>query len=523
MDKLKIKNTLTRLSGIFTALLVGLVLILFSGCHRPTKTIDSRPNILFAISDDQSWLHTSINGDPVVKTPVFDRIAKEGVLFTHAFCAAPSCTPSRGAICTGQDIWRLEEGGNLWSTLPSKFPVYPDILEAEGYFIGFTGKGWGPGLNEPGGRSRNPAGPEYNSQKLKNVKPDIDYAANFREFYNQKPKGKPFCFWFGSKDPHRGYEKGSGLKSGKNPNDILVPPFLPDCPEVRSDLLDYYYEIERFDRNLGEIVDFLEKNGELDNTLIVVTSDNGMPFPRGKCTLYDYGVREPLAVCWLTKIKENRIVDDFISFTDFAPTFLEAAGLTPPSDMTGKSFLNLLFSEKNGRIDSFRTKVFSAMERHTFCRLDNVGYPMRSIRTYEYLYIHNYEPGRWPSGDPERWWWREVYDEIDGGPTKKYMMDNRDSEAMKHIFELGFERRPEEELYDLKNDPHQMNNVAYKPQYIAIKQKLRDELDQYLKKTNDPREIGQKIMWDCYPQYCWGPVIRSYDGTKFKVNISSKK
>jgi uncharacterized sulfatase len=297
---------------------------------------------------------------------------------------------------------------------------------------------------------------------------------------------------------------------------VVVPSFLPDSPEVRSDILDYYYEIERFDRDLGKIISFLEQNGEFENTIIVVTGDNGMPFPRAKTTLYDSGVREPLAICWPEKVKGGRIINDLISFADFAPTFLEVAGLIPPSEMTGKSLYSILISGESGMVDSTRTKVFTAMERHTWCRPENVGYPMRAIRTHDYLYIHNYAPDRWPAGDPERWWWREVYDEIDGGPAKYYMMKNRNADSVRHLFKLGFEKRPGEELYDLKNDPDQMNNIAYDHKYETVKLKLSVELVEYLKQTNDPRETGQKIMWDCYDQYCWAPVTRTFDGKGFK-------
>ena len=159
-------------------------------------TTDARPNILFAISDDQSWAHAGVAGDPVVKTPTFDRVAREGVRFTRAFCASPSCTPSRGAILTGQAPWQLKENGNLWSTLRKEFAVYPDLLEKAGYTVGHTRKGWGPGRLPPGGRERNPAGQGFR---------------NFERFYEQVPDGKPFCFWFGSVDPHRPYKKGSGV------------------------------------------------------------------------------------------------------------------------------------------------------------------------------------------------------------------------------------------------------------------------------------------------------------------------
>ena len=211
----------------------------------------SQPNILFCISDDQSYAHSGANGDPVVKTPAFDRIAREGLRFTNAFCDAPTCGPSRSAILTGQPIWRLEEAGNIHSTLPSKFITYTKLLKDAGYNVGYTGKGWSPGRLEPGGRTINPAGTEYKNKRsstaLKNVSQN-DYAANFESFLKTTSNTKPFCFWLGTYEPHRGFEKGAGLKSGKDPSKVIVPPIFPNDPIVRSDILDYYMEIEHFDK-----------------------------------------------------------------------------------------------------------------------------------------------------------------------------------------------------------------------------------------------------------------------------------
>ena len=171
-----------------------------------------RPNILFCISDDQSYAHTGVAHDPVVKTPAFDRVAREGIHFYNAFCDAPSCGPSRSAILTGQPIWRLEEAGNIHSTLPAKFTTYTELLKDAGYAIGFTGKGWSPGRLEPGGRKANPAGAEFNRRKLKppfRGMTNKDYAANFDDFLAQVGKDQPFCFWLGTHEPHRGYEEGA--------------------------------------------------------------------------------------------------------------------------------------------------------------------------------------------------------------------------------------------------------------------------------------------------------------------------
>ncbi len=432
-----------------------------------------RPNILFAISDDQSFPHTGAAGDPVVRTPHFDRVAAEGVRFAFAYCSSPSCTPSRGAILTGQECYRLREGMNLWSSLPADIPVYTDLLESVGYHVGFTRKGWGPGDFEAGGRSRNPAGEQYKS---------------FDTFFTAKPKDKPFCFWFGSQDPHRAYEKGTGLASGLRLDDVVVPQFLPDDREVRSDILDYFYEVERFDRDVGVILDALEKAGELDNTLVVITSDNGMPFPRAKTNLYDHGTRLPLAMRWPEGIRGGRVIEDFVSFVDFAATFLEIAGVSVPEQMTGRSLAPLLSSTESGRIDPARDHVILARERHTLRRAGGVGYPMRAIRTYDSLYVRNLEPERWPAGDPPG------YGDIDASPSKDLLVRNQDNPEVRKYFELACAKRPAEELYDMSYATDQTQNVAGLPDYAAVQASLRAELDRRLKETRDPRSTGGPLF-----------------------------
>jgi len=313
----------------------------------------SRPNILLAISDDQSFYHTSKAGYRAVKTPAFDRIADEGVYFTHAITASPGCSPSRAALLTGRYPWQLEHAGTHGSAFPAQYAVYPDLLEAAGYAVGFTGKGWGPGDWEVSGRTRNPAGPEFAERKMdapEGIK-NTDYAANFADFLAAREPGKPFCFWYGSSEPHRKFELGIGLKQGKRLEDAAVPAYLPDTPEIRSDLLDYCVEIEWFDRHLARMLALLEEAGELDNTIVVVTSDNGMAFPRAKANVYDGGIRMPLAIRWGAKVPGGRTVEDLVSLADLAPTFLEAAGVAHPSaapPMAGKSLMALLESGKGG-------------------------------------------------------------------------------------------------------------------------------------------------------------------------------
>jgi len=465
----------------FLGLLAAAFLAVHS--HAAETAAPSRPNILYCLADDWSWPHAGVYGDKVIQTPNFDRVAREGVLFTHAFCAAPSCTPSRAAMLTGQAPHRLKAGGNLHGFLPSEFPVYPDLLEAAGYVVGFHGKGWGPGDFKAGGRARNPAGPSFK---------------NFEAFLKSVPRGKPFCFWFGSHDPHRAYVKDSGVNSGLKPGDVTVPPYLPDAPEVRKDILDYYFAAQRFDRDVGEILKLLEAAGQLDNTLIVISGDNGWPFPRCKTNLHDSGTRQPLAVRWPAAIKAGRTLDDFISLTDLAPTFLEAAGLKPLPEMTGHSFFGLTTgAEKPGT----RETVFLERERHANVRAGDLSYPARAIRTKEFLYIRNLRPERWPGGDPEMWKAVGPFGDCDDSPSKQFVLAHRGDKDNARFFDLAFAKRPAEELYDLSHDPHELNNLAEQPSYAETKKKLRAQLDHWMEETKDPRVANGGDEFDHYPYF----------------------
>jgi N-sulfoglucosamine sulfohydrolase len=459
--------------------------LLISGLFASLAAADEpRPNILFCLSDDQSWPHASAYGEPVIKTPVFDRVASVGALFNQVYCSSPSCTPSRSAILTGQDIWRLGEGGQLFGTLPAIYPTYTELLEKAGYNVGYSDKGWAPGSIEAGGRTSNGAGPQFK---------------NFAEFFKNAPDGKPWCFWFGSRDPHRPYKKGSGVKAGMDPAKVRVPAYLPDTPEIRSDICDYFFAIQRFDQQIGEMLKLIEQAGQLENTLVVITSDNGMPFPRAKANLYDSGTRMPMAICWPKRMQGGRTIDDFINLTDLAPTFLAAAGISIPDEMNGRSLMGILTSGKSGIVEPDRDSVCTGRERHAWSRIGGVGYPARMIRTHDYLYIQNYEPEREPAGD-----FRVVTNEgnhgdIDGSPSKSFMLANK--EAFPRLFNLAFGKRPKEELYDCREDPYQLNNLASDPAHAKTLQELSKHLTTSLKATGDPRETDGETPWDRYKYY----------------------
>lgn len=443
-----------------------------------------RPNILLALADDWNWPHSATAEVKVIQTPVYDRMCREGVKFANAFVSAPSCTSSRCAILTGQWHWRLEEAANLSGRLQErKYPVYPALLAGAGYHVGMLGKG-------PDGRGGNePPGPRFK---------------DFEAFLAARPAKQPFVLWFGSRNPHRPYQKGAGIKSGMKPEDVQVPACLPDCAEVRSDLCDYYLGIQRFDAEVGDMMKRLEETGELENTILVMTGDNGLPFPRCKSNLYDTGAKVPLVIRWGKEIKGARVVTDFVSLADLAPTFLEAAGVALPPDMTARSLLGILRSGQSGQVEAARDHVLTGKERH--CKAqekgNSGGYPCRAIRTKEFLYIRNFEPGRWPAGvasaaDCEG---GIAYHDIDVGPSKAYMVAHREDAAVKRLFDLGFGKRPAEELYDLDKDPDQLSNVALDPAYLDARTKLADRLLAELIATKDPRVLGEGAKFDRYPK-----------------------
>jgi arylsulfatase A-like enzyme len=446
---------------------------------RPSvaRAVGSRPNILVAVADDWGHPHASVYGYPGVRTPAFDRVAAEGAVFRRAFCAAPTCTASRGAILTGQAPHRLGEGANLQSFLPTALDVYPDLLEAAGYRVGKTRKGWGPGVL--GERTRNPAGPNFLS---------------FEDFLGGQPAEAPFCFWLGSSDPHRPYA-GGGETSGIDPQSISVPPYLPDTPEVRADIVEYLAEVQRFDMGVAHALALLDHRGLADNTLVVVTGDNGWPFPRGKANLYDSGSRVPLAMRWPARVPAGQDVSRLTTLTDLAPTFMAAAGLSVPSSMTGQSLLPTLTGTTAGR--SF---VVVERERHANARTGNLGYPVRALRTRRWLYIRNFFPERWPAGDPDYSGSQGFFSDIDASPTKAQLVDNRDHAEFADAFHRATDRRGAEELYDVLADPHCLRDLSASRQHAQTKANLATKLQRWMRRTADQRASEpQTTFWDDVP------------------------
>lgn len=459
--------------------------------------MDQRPNILFCIADDAS--HFSYNSHGMVRTPHIDDLARDGAIFTNAFTTNPKCAPSRACILSGLFPWQLKDACNHNCYFPPDIAVYPDLLEQAGYQIGFTGKGWAPGDFLRSGRTQNPAGPEYNAHTL--VPPedscisDCDYTANFQQFLAQKEPGQPFCFWYGCREPHRPYNLGESCAEPVQPEDVtILPSYWPDDPLVRRDILDYAFEINWFDRHIGQMVAELKRQGLYENTLILVTSDNGMPFPRIKGQMYEQDFHLPLLACWPDQLSGGQIINDLISFVDFAPTFLAAAGLES-SSMAGQSFLSLLQDQEDS---ADRSYVYFGREKHDVGRVDDLGYPVRCIRDQDWLYIINYKPDRWPAGNPQT-----QFTNCDFSPTKELILQLAEAGQTEYR-DSCFSKRPAEELFFVKEDVECLHNLAEQPDYQVVKERLRQKLLARLDETKDPRHLGQGDIFDNYPIFIKG-------------------
>lgn len=433
---------------------------------------DNRPNILLILADNWAYPHASACGDPVVSTPNFDRIVREGALFTNAFCQVPSCSPARAVLLTGQACHRLRDAANLWGSWPHSLRTYPELLEDSGYRVGQEIKGWGPGVvfqKSNARRNRNPAGRKFDS---------------FSSFLDKTPAGQPFCYWIGSHNPHQPWTADPKFREGLDASKIKVPAYLPDTPEIRATILDYYAEVQQFDHEAGLALAELEKRKLVDNTLVIIMGDNGWQTPRGLANVYDAGTRTPLAMRWPGRVKAGRRIKQFVSFEDFAPTFLKLAGLKKDSQMTGQSLTDLI-DESSER--KWRSAIFLERERHANVRAGNRGYPCRAIRTDEFLYVWNLDPSLWPAGDPELHFAVGPFGDVDNTKFKSFILENRDDPKIKPFFELGFSKRPAEELYHLPTDPDQIRDIAAFPQYEATLADFRKRVKDWMSQTRDPR------------------------------------
>ena len=514
--------------------LLTLCLLLFTPRLATAQAAIARPNILIAIADDWSFGHAGAYDCTWVKTPAFDRVAREGVLFNRFYTPSAKCSPSRSAILTGRNPWQLGPAANHWPTFPPEFRSYPETLGAQGYFVGMTMKGWGPGdAKDIQGNPRQMTGIPFNKRSATPPTAEIsknDYASNFTDFLSANTDSKPWCFWYGGVEPHRAYEYGSGIaKGGKKLTDIpRVPAYWPDTETVRNDMLDYAFEVEHFDRHLERMLQELESRGQLENTIVIVMADNGMPFPRGKGQNYEIANHLPLAIRWPAGIPApGRIVDDYVSVIDLAPTLLEIAGVawkdSGMAPATGRSLLPLLLSDRSGIVDASRDHVILGRERNDVGRPNDEGYPVRSIVKNGLLFSRNFEPSRWPTCNPET-----GYLDCDSSPTKSEILQAHRKNAADPFWALAFGKRGEEELYDLNSDPDCVLNLASSAELMPLKATLNAQLEADLRAQEDPRILGRGAEFDAYPYAndiqrgfytrfrSGGPLLKSFNKDDFE-------
>jgi arylsulfatase A-like enzyme len=520
-----------------------LALLLLAAAGLRAADPAPRWNILFLFADDwgrYASAYAKADGRPtvndVISTPNVDRLAREGVLFRHAFVNAPSCTPCRSSLLSGRYFFNTGRGailqGAVWDPA---IPSFPLRLRDAGYHIGKSYKVWSPGTPadapfgeqrhayEQAGRAPNNFSEEVTArvakgQPLAAARAELlaQVRGNFDAFLADRKPGQPWHYFFGTTTTHRKWVRGSGLALwGIDPERLRgrLPAFLPDVPEVREDVADYLGECQAVDAYLGVLRERLEATGELERTLIIVSGDHGMPgVPSGKCNLYDHGTAVSL-VARVPGARPGRVVDDFVCLPDLAPTFMEIGGVTPPAGLYGRSLLGVLRSDREGQVDPTRTWVITGRERHVEnAREGYLPYPMRALRTKDYVYIRNFAADRMPMGDAKDALQPAVlaadtlaeetrvgYADMDGSPTKAWLIRNREDPRWKWHFDHAFGPRPAEELYDLRRDPDQIRNVATDPAHAAAKAELAARLMRELTAAGDPRVTGDGLTFERPP------------------------
>jgi len=524
--------------------MTAFVLSLTALTHVSAAPLPERPNILFVFADDwgrYASAYAPVDNVPslndVIKTPHVDRVAREGVLFRNAFVNAPSCTPCRSSLMSGRYFFNTGRGailnGAAWD--PS-IPSFPLLLRDSGYHIGKSYKVWSPGkpadapfggqqyAYEKAGRAPNNFSEETEARLATGLTVEAAHQeilaqvlANFDAFLAARQNGQPWLYFFGPTTTHRTWVKGSGKKHWGIEPDALkgkLPRSLPDVPEVREDVADYLGECQSVDACVGVLMKRLAESGELERTVVVLSGDHGFPgVPDGKCNLYDFGTAVPLVIRWPGG-NAGRVVDDFVCLPDLAPTFMELGGVKLPPGMTARSLLPLLKSDKEGQIDPTRTWVISGRERHVDnAREGNLPYPMRALRTPDFLYVRNFAPDRWPMGAPyaaagntetlsagqlenET---RYAFPDMDASPTKAWIVLHRDVTDWKWNYERAFLKRPSEELYDLRKDPGQTRNLAGDPAYATQKERLASDLLSRLHAADDPRVCADPVPFERPP------------------------
>nr|WP_087149636.1 sulfatase [Mariniblastus fucicola] len=433
---------------------------------------DERPNLVLIIADDMNWDDCGAYGHPSIRTPNIDSLAKTGLKFNHAYLTISSCSPSRSSIITGKYPHNTGAEQLHWP-LPAGSKTFAGELKKAGYYTAAAGK-WhlGDAVRDHFNKIYDastagfvlPSGKDGKKPKMIAQKPSG--CEDWEIALDERPKDKPFFMWLAALDPHRAYSEGA-LDPPHKDSEVIVPPHLPDTPDVRKDLRMYYDEIGRLDQYVGKVLAKLEAQGVAQNTVVLFITDNGRPFPRDKTTLYDGGIRTPWLVRWPAKIRAGQTSDALVSSVDIAATFLQLADVNAESfPHEGVSFADVL----DDPTAKHRTYAFAEDHWHDY------EDQCRAVMTQQHKLIRNdYEDlAATPSADAGRaLTWQDML---------RLEKENKLTEAQRACL---IAPRPKWELFDLQRDPGEINNLAADPSYSAVRAKLEAALSKWSEKTND--------------------------------------
>ncbi|MEM0926177.1 MAG: sulfatase [Planctomycetota bacterium] len=424
----------------------------------------SPPNMIMFIADDISWNDFGCYGNPAARTPHIDQLAREGIRFDRAFLTASSCSPSRSSIITGRYPHNNGKAAELHAPISSHLPWFPELLREAGYYTAISGKHHMKAVDPD---VRPPAFEHVDGGK---VKGDTSGAANWLSVTKDRPRQRPFFFWFASYDAHRVWDGDQQWKTEYGPQhdwrDVVVPPFLVDDEVTRRDLASYYNEVTRFDFKIGEIISELRRQRVLDDTLVLILADNGRPFPRAKTRLHDSGMKTAMVAHWPNGLAWNGTSNQLVSVIDLAPTFLSVAGCPLPKTLQGVS-MQPLFRESDASIRRF------AFSEHNWHDYEAHG---RSIRDGEFLFIRNGRP---------QFAWQGPADSV-RSDSHRQLLNARSAGTLAPAQEDVFRApRPSSELYRLTEDPFQLMNLAGQDQYRDVEERLAATLAMWIDQTAD--------------------------------------
>lgn len=427
-----------------------LFLVIFFLLISFVASAQQRPNIIVFIADDAGWRDFGCYGNPVIKTPHIDQLAKQGMKFNQAFLTTPQCSPTRTSLLSGQFAHTVRTE-DLHSPLDESVETVADKLKSAGYYTALLGK------SHLGQEATNKFDAFFPGQG--NPMPQ-----DFAKVLSSSTEA-PFFTWYAFIDPHRVYEENT-IPDPHDPSNVIVPPYLADTPDTRKDLAMYYDEITRMDRNIGEVMRMLKEEGKRNNTLIFFMSDNGKPFTRAKGTLYDEGIKTPFLAVWPGRIRPGTKNEALTSMIHLAPTILEAAGVEKGEQMYGQSLLPLLFGQSE-ESDNF---VFAERNWH------DCDEHMRSVRSDSFKLIYNAYI-EWPHGTAA---------DLAGSLAHQSLLTLKQEGKLSSEQALIFQSpRPVIEFYNVKDDPWEFNNLAYDAKYRPLIQKHMKALMEWMEATDD--------------------------------------